>query len=308
MPCNPEDTKSGKLAIKFSAGDTGKRPIEPCTDYWVSPNIRLDHAGDMTVDEATARVGHPNTVMVRVSNISNQAIEDVNVQAWVCDYTVGVSPSSGLASAGGSTPMTGFANSIAANGTAVIALSPVWTPVPADAALNGGRVCLAANCFADTPVDGQALPPSGFKFCCDSHHGQRNIAVREIEGRRMEFRFFAANADQEQPLDAVLEVREVRGKAAFGQNERQLVRSGPLAELPLYRSRFRIVRMALRGEGFEPGPKTRVRLKPGERREVALQAEFNPREAKGNFHTLDVALSRGDEDVGGVRILAIVTA
>lgn len=83
MPCSPDQTKSGKLVIRDSLSDTGERPIETCTNYWLSPDIWLEGG----IDSATAKVGVPNTVKVRVMNISNAPVTSVNVQVWVCDFT-----------------------------------------------------------------------------------------------------------------------------------------------------------------------------------------------------------------------------
>src|SRR5205814_1640439 len=108
MPCLPEETHSGPLLIKFSSSDAGAREIAGCgttNPYWLSPSLFL---GGGAVNPTTADVGAANEVHVRVDNISTQAVQDVNVQVWVCDYTMGVSPASGRPSAGGSNPMTGF--------------------------------------------------------------------------------------------------------------------------------------------------------------------------------------------------------
>ena len=108
MACSREETKSGNLVIRYNASDTGMRPINPCTGYWLSPDLWLEGG----IDSTTAKVGVPNTVKVRVMNISPAPIQSVNVRVWVCDYTLGVSPASGIPSAGGNTPMTGFVGQI----------------------------------------------------------------------------------------------------------------------------------------------------------------------------------------------------
>ena len=327
MACT--QVKSGKLEINDVTF-----PIDPCTNYWLCPNVWLDHAGDMTVDAATAKVGAPNTVKVQVFNKNQQPISNVNVEVWVCDYTLGVSPASSLASSNpGNGAMVGFTGSIASGSSAIISCSPIWTPTTADAALNGGHVCIAANCYGDSPGDdGQPLSPAGFSFCCNAHHAQRNIAVRAITQAMAKeggfgFRFFAANPDQERELEAVLEIKEVRGKMALTRNERQLLLSGPHVKVlasdydqcklilagdyaitPLRPSRFRPRELFLEGDAIGKGNSLKVYLKPGERLPLAMRAEFNSKEEPGGFYTFDVTQTNAHgEIVGGVRVMTLMT-
>ena len=198
MPCTPADlAHTGVLLIADQAGDTGARPFADGDSevYWTSPSITLSGG----VDPGTAKVNAPNTVSVTVKNISAQAVQDINVEAWVCDFTMGVDPASALASANpGGAPMTGFFTGPLPPGTShAISLSPVWTPTAADAALNGGHVCIAANCFGGAPDTGMTLASEGnaFKFLCDTHHAQRNIHVQIVPGgmRRFDFRMAVTN-------------------------------------------------------------------------------------------------------------------
>jgi hypothetical protein len=198
MPCSPADlANTGVLLIPDQAGDTGARPFADGDNevYYLSPSIVLSGG----VDAGTAKVGAPNTVSVTVKNISGQALQDVNVEAWVCDFTMGVDPASALASSNpGGAPMTGFfAGPLPPGASQAIAVSPVWTPTVSDAALNGGHVCIAANCFADPPDKGMTLAAEGnaFKFLCDTHHAQRNIHVQVVQGgmRRFDFHMVVTN-------------------------------------------------------------------------------------------------------------------
>lgn len=304
MACNQGETHSGALAIKYSATDSGTRPIEPCTGFWSGPNIWLEGG----VDLATAKVGVPNTVRVRVHNITAAPIADVNVEAWVCNFTAGVGPSGGIPSAGGTLPLTGFVGSIAGNSSQVVTCGPPWTPLASDVATYNGHVCLAANCFSDGG-DGVTVVGGSLKICCDSHHGQRNIAIKAVRSRggKMSFRFQAANPDLKEEELFILEVIPVRGRGAFGVAERQQFKSGPLNGLKLAKSRFRPLALQLAGEGIEPGAEIKIELRPNEPRDIELYAEFNPEEAIGNFHTFDVVERTIDgEVVGGARILAVI--
>ena len=198
MTCSQTDlANTGVLLIRDQAGDTGMRPFADGDNevYWGSPSIALSGG----VDPGTAKVGALNTVSVTVTNISGQQLQQgINVEAWVCDFTMGVDPASALPSTGGA--MTGYFPGPLANGASqAIALGPAWTPTPGDASLNGGHVCIAANCFADPggPDKGKTLSAEGnaFKFLCDTHHAQRNIHVQMVQGgmRRFDFHMTVTN-------------------------------------------------------------------------------------------------------------------
>jgi hypothetical protein len=230
MACDQSNTQSGPLVIRYKNGDNGTRPISPCdgtNPYWLSPDLWLSGG----IDAATAKVGVQNTVNVRVTNISGQAVNDVNVQAWVCDFTAGIGPSSGLASAGGATPLTGFVSQIGAGQSVALTCSPAWTPVSGDAALNGGHVCLAANCYSDT--DGVSIPPGAFAMCCNSHHAQHNIAVVQVQGgmqRMIRFGVVIANPDLDRQLVTNVQLRQVSSRFALGVPERRLLIDQGLVE------------------------------------------------------------------------------
>lgn len=248
MACTGANTFSGPLVIRYKTSDNGTRPIVPCDStnpYWGSPDIWLVGG----VDPGTAKVGTANTVVVQVTNISGETVQDVSVQAWVCDFTVGIGPASGLASAGGANPLTGYVSELAASSSVQIQCAPAWTPVAADAALNGGHVCLAANSYSGT--DGLSIPPSAFNFCCDSHHAQRNIAVVQVKSAKIRsgnFRFLVANPDLEDAIDTVVNVRAVSARYAFSAAERNALIDRGLVEnvkeLP------RISELGATGEAF----------------------------------------------------------
>lgn len=186
MPCN--EVVHGALLIKDSPTDAGTRPFadgdsEP---YWNSPSIRLVGG----VDDGTAKVGAQNTIVVTVANISQNPLSDVSVEVWVCDFTMGVSPASSLTSSNpGGQALTGFFSGPLAPGAQHDISTSPWTPVAADAALNGGHVCIAANCYADG--DGEPLSAEGnaFQFLCDTHHAQRNIHVAAVAPQMHRFNF-----------------------------------------------------------------------------------------------------------------------
>lgn len=217
MPCAPADIKSGKLLIKDQATDTGVRPFadgdnEP---YYLSPSINLVGG----VDQGTAKVGAANTIDVTVKNISTDAISDITIEVWVCDFTMGVSPASSLNSANpGGAPLIGFfAGPLQPNAEQVIPTESAWTPTGADAALNGGHVCIAANCFSDSDGAPLAAENNAFKFLCDSHHAQRNIHIAQVSPgmHRFHFNMRVANANPRLGAITHVQIQHVVGQRAF---------------------------------------------------------------------------------------------
>ncbi|HEY2595594.1 MAG TPA: hypothetical protein VGK33_17010, partial [Chloroflexota bacterium] len=169
----------------FSDGDN-----EP---YWESPSIDVftKPGANYVEQNGLATVGIPTYVGVTVTNISQSPLNDVNIEVWVCDFTMGVSPASSLTSSNpGGAPMTGyFAGPLAAGASQLIYTGESWTPVSADSSLNGGHVCIAANGYADNDGGPLASEGNAFKFLCDSHHGQRNIHVAAVAPQMMKFNF-----------------------------------------------------------------------------------------------------------------------
>lgn len=319
MPCTEETIKSGSLVIRYSEEDIGDRPINPCNNYWLSPDIWLEGGFDAT----RAQVGVENRVKVRIKNNSENAINHVNVQVWVCDFTAGVSPNSGLASAGGDLPMTGYAQTIDGNAFKEIVCDPPWRPNPDDAILNGGHVCLAANCYSEDiqERDGAPIPTGAFNFCCDSHHGQRNIAVIKVEkpsperplgegeepSPERDFGFFAANPSEVSSVESVLTISQVTGQEELSQSEHDLLRSGPYANREIHLSPYEALDFQLEGEGFEPGTEVSLSLKPNERREMKMKIVLNPAVEVDSLTSFEVEhKTRDGELLGGFRVLALV--
>ena len=192
MPCQPSDLQyNGTLLIGDSTSDNGTRPFSDGDNepYWNSPFVFLSGGPGL----GTYKAGTTCTVNVTVKNISQQPLININVETWVCNFTMGVTPASSLASSNpGSAPMTGFWPGPLMSGTLQnIAMEQTWTPTAADAALNGGHVCIAANCWADPPDRGATLSSMGdvFNFLCNDHHAQRNIMVQTVPMGGMQKKF-----------------------------------------------------------------------------------------------------------------------
>src|SRR3954447_24851042 len=172
-PCSDADIRRGALLIRARPGDSADaRPIEPCENVDASPDLLLLGGADA----GTAFVGAEHTVRVKVTNAGPRPIEEIDVEAWVCDRSAGTPPLGRLDSPG---RMTGvFPGPLESGASALVNCSPKWTPSAAGLPL-GDRLCLAANVSAATPPDGAELTEgSVLKICCDTHHAQRNVTLR----------------------------------------------------------------------------------------------------------------------------------
>ncbi len=239
MPC--VNVSSGPLVIKYKSSDTGTRPIDPCggpNPFWVSPSLWLEHPSDSTIDEATTKVNVATTLKVLVHNMGAQPVSNVNVEAYISDFTAGVSPASAIPGTG---KFTGFVSTIGTGGgnSAVVACTPVWTPTAAQLTINGGHVCMFANCFSDTDgqsVDSIAVDPvtHSLPFCCDSHLAQRNIrivAASQGQGlKNIRFDMLVANPSLEFATTVTPIINRVVGAAAITKNERWMLQTSPLIQ------------------------------------------------------------------------------
>lgn len=261
MPC--VNTISGPLVIRYKGGDNGSRPITPCdatNPYWGSPSLWLEHPTDTTIDEATTKVGVDTKLKVLVHNMGAQPASNVNVEAYVCNFTLGVSPGSAIV---GTTKFTGFVSSIGTGGSnsATVTCNQVWTPTSAQLAINNGHVCMFANCFTDSEgqsVDTMAADPvtHSLPFCCDSHLAQRNIrivAASQGQGgagmRNIRLELMATNPSADLPIRVSPAIRRVVGPNAIGKNERWMLQTSPLIKTVKIGNRNRFV-LADQGQIF----------------------------------------------------------
>jgi len=129
------------------------------------------------VDDETALEGVEHVIQVRVTNGGSRQLSGINVEAWVCDRAGGAPP---LGALDPPARMTGFfGGPLEPGASRLITCSPAWTPTAAQVTLDVGRLCLAANAFADQPRDGAELTGAlVLKPCCDTHHAERNVTVR----------------------------------------------------------------------------------------------------------------------------------
>lgn len=317
LPCTEEQIGMKHLTFRFSQADDGTRPVPTGERTSRSPDIWLDHGGDTTVDAYTANAapGAVNVIMVRVHNFSDEPLGDINVEAWVCDYTMGFGPSAQIASAG-PLPRTGFfAGPLAPGDWRTIVCEPPWDPAPGDKALNGGHVCLAANCWAETPPEGQPLSGE-LDFRCDAHHAHRNIAVRAISlavGELiLELPVMATNPDPQQEWRFLVTIRPVTAHdlEVAWEDLLEVLQTGPLAGSDVRPSPLEPLEVSLIGDGLEPtaGQEQIIALGPGEQRPLIMRIVLSPNEEIGNVHMFDAIQVRGEEEeIGSARLVAVVT-
>jgi hypothetical protein len=316
MACNKEEIKSGHLYIRYQTGDGGQREIDPCTNYWASPDLWLDPGNGS--HQTTATEGQTVAIKARVTNMSGQgaiALEDVTVEAWVCDYTAGeVGPATAI------TPrFVGTTFGTISPGSSVEVTVDNWTPTHAQATTNGGHVCLGANTWAGdagAPSDGRPIAPGGhLNYCCDSHCGQLNLQLTALSaGQKSKMKFSMSGGKG--GFDGEIEMFPATGKV-FGAAERKFVLNSQQLHEALSRSQlrhFNPVRSKLRpadfglaGRGIEQGPHTKLKLKPKEKRWLEMDVEVSSRERPGSVQAFDViSRDRHGETVGGARLFAVV--
>lgn len=305
MACAEEDIKSGKLLIRRDGSDVGNRPIEPCTNYWSSPDLFLQ--GGPSNTQAQAGVDH--RIKVRVKNIHSSAVEDVNVEAWVCDFTAGPLPTGQIDPPG---RVTGFrAGTLGAGASAVIDCSPMWRPTDAQVTINNGHLCLAANTWADLPQpDGNELPAGGtLKVCCDSHHAQTNISlISAPRGAEATLGMFLRAPEGQPVLTGILELRPITGRAGFGRAERQLVRSHrQFGRRKITLSRLKPLGFFFEGPGIDRGITARFEADSKRGKRVRIHIPVDRARQKNSLQLFDLTTrdARTREVIGGARLLVL---
>src|SRR3954451_24915494 len=307
MPCAQGEIKSGKLLIKRDGTDNGSRPLEVCDNYWSSPDLFIE--GGPSNTQAIQGVAH--TVKVRVKNISTtDPVEDIDVEAWVCDYTAGPLPTGQIAPPG---RMTGFrGGTLGPGASAVIACAPTWTPTAAQVAINNGHLCLAANGWGELPQpDGSELAAAGIlKICCDSHHAQCNISLIGVQPGGMglqPMRLRAPKGLNRMPM--LLEIKPITGKVGFGRAEKQLIRShkefGRFKDVTV--SRRKAVDFFIEGDGFGPAREVELDVDAKKGKKVQIQVAVDPSARRHSLQLFDVTTAdpRTGERIGGARLMVL---
>jgi hypothetical protein len=305
MPCSEQQLRRGALLISTVANDTiQNRPIEPCTNFWSSPDLWITGG----VDRTTAREGAEIVINVRVTNGGSQPLSDINVEAWVCDYTAGALPTGQIVPPGRT---TGFAPGPLNQGqSTVIRCAPTWVPTHAQAVMNGGHLCLAANVWSDSPADGVELPATGTILpCCNTHHAQRNIALVALTEMRIKQGMRLWGAGGQEGQEVLLEFFPVTDEKLFGEGERDLIEHSPWAgRLDPHLADPDGTKIAIAGREVT-GRRALLKLSPTKSRDLELTVELPSRDKPGAIRVFDAVTrdARTDDLVGGARLL-VVTA
>ena len=305
MACAEGEIKSGKLLIRRDGSDAGKRPIDPCTNYWSSPDLFVEGG----VSNTQAKEGVAHTIKARVKNIGTTDVEDINVEAWVCDYTAGPLPEGQLDPPG---RVTGFRGGpLSAGASAVIGCSPTWTPTSAQADMNDGHLCLAANAWAEQPQpDGQENPPGGtLKICCDSHHGQCNIGLVAAEiDDEAEIGMKLTATEDAQVMRMILNIAPVTGKVGFGLGEQKVLRSHEkFGGHDITLSRRRPGKFFFEGEGIEPTTKAELEVDHKTGTWVRFHVPVGSNQASGTLQLFNISTSDAatGDPIGGARLMVL---
>jgi hypothetical protein len=242
-------------------------------------------------------------------------LEDVSVEAWVCNYTLGeVGPATAI------TPrFVGTAFGPLSPGASVVVDLDKWTPTHDQATTNMGHVCLGANCWAGdpgAPTDGRPLPATGghLNYCCDSHTGQLNLQltplVHDEQQDPIPFMMFGG----EEGLEAEIHIAPPR-RVLLGKFEQQFIlQNHVLAEalrplekrLKPHPSKFKPGRFEIAGPGMKPGHHGKIRLGPKEEARFDVRVQGHPKDDPGAVHAFDmVATDPNGETIGGARLLTV---
>lgn len=298
------DPVSGDLMIRTLDGDSGSREIKPCGNFWSSPDLYL--VGDR-VSRTEVRVGGTVQVAALVTNLRREAIDSIEVEAWVCDYTAGHLPN------GIQRPpdrVNGFRlNPIEPGETREIVCDQLWTPTARQLATNGGHLCIVANAWS-SGVDGRQLIGAEIQPCCNCHHAWRNIQIFAAgTGMRIKklMRLWGA-AGSEQPQDIFVEVFANNDAAAFGAGEKDLLEHSIWARHVKFagRARGNGKAITLSGRGFEGEHRAELTLDPRKPQELEIDLEL-PKAKPGAVQVYDVVSRdrKTDEVIGGARMLAL---
>ena len=305
MACADSEIKSGKLLIRRDGPDKGMREINPCTNYWSSPDIWVEGG----VSNTQAKVGVPHKVKVRVKNIGPTDVGDVYVDVWLCDYTAGPLPAGQLPPPPGT--LTGSVAALAANAEAVITCAPPWTPTSAQADTNDGHLCLAANAWAELPQfdGGPLLPGRTLQVCCDSHHAQCNIAIVAAPiDDEAETDMHLMAPDDAPVMRMLLNITPVSGKVGFGLAEKRVLRSHEkFGKRKVSLSRRKPRNFFFEGKGIEPTTEAELEVDNKRGTWVRFHVGVDSNQTSGALQLFNITTrdpATGDS-IGGARLMVL---
>ena len=164
------------LVVRYTAGDSGARPLAPGTVFWESPDVWT--LGSMGVNQPV--VGEPTQVFCRITNFGLQDATGVTIKYYWADPSVAIveDPTKLIGMITGAT--------VTANNSVVFQSPADWTPIE----VNNGHECLVAEAYVQV-FDDLTDPMHPFS---DRHVGQKNENLIQIQpSQKFQFHLEALN-------------------------------------------------------------------------------------------------------------------
>lgn len=328
------------LVLKVSSGDTGTLPRGGV--LWACESLKLIGDNQSTYGYGATAAGRPTQVLVEATNTGRDIITEVQLDAWVCDFTFGyIGPGSAIRqvpSDPASPPLAfnGYISQIPAMSTVNRLLDPVWTPTAAQAKVNEvtepdgtktkwAHVCIGAVAYGYSlgKMVGSPLTTAGVDVANRTEHGWRNIQVFAVPKGSEALVLQGAtlhNPHDKQGLELDVTLMSVPGE--LDEHDLNHINSGRYGgreyrKSPLPPIDFGIddrERPMTAGEGALtvvgrwPRPRSKkFKLRAKQKKQVYFKARLSELEEPGNVHVFD-AISRDVDGaiIGGARLLVLV--
>lgn len=299
------------LLLKYSAADTGTRPIPPGTQFWSSPAVTLNTADGNYV------VGTNPTIDVTVTILGSTAYQDLSVQVWVCDPSTVAGPSTALQPYSGATSLTLSGYTSTVTGSSVLVPVTGFKPYTGISTLPGGHCCLIANCFGTTSSgqDGNDLNEENAinlpnEVQTDPHVAQHNIfadAVMMIRSNPiLSFPFKAATPLRTGTDHVGIELVHVNRSKPLEDHDIAFLKRSRFKGLPLHSAISVPKSLVIGGEDQRASQHLRLDLQARKAVTLKAQIEFDEREKPGGVHVFEVVQKSAAGKVqGGFRLLAV---
>jgi hypothetical protein len=150
------------LVVRFSLADDGSRPLAATTIFWESPDVWIVGPGGVNLP----KVGEPNEVWARISNLGDADAPAAQVRWWWANPSLAITPAT--AHLIGTTTL-----SLPSGYTKDVKCPSPWVPVVE----NNGHECLMAEAWDPS------LDPLTFSLdpVNDRHVGQKNLLVQSVK-------------------------------------------------------------------------------------------------------------------------------
>ena len=326
------------LLLRINSADMGALPRGGA--IWACESLQLTGDNQVAYGYGATAAGRETRLRIEATNRSSQPITDVNLEAWVCDFTFGyIGPGSAIRQdpANPSSPplaFTGYISSIPAGDTVGRFLDPVWTPTTAQAKVNEvtepngtkwAHVCVGAVSYGierGMPVGGP-LTTAGVDVANRTEHAWRNVQIFAV--RKGSEALAVHGATLQNPHDRKgieFEVTLIPVAGELQEVDINHINSGPYRDHDYRKSPLPPVdfdidetkkpmkpgKEALKVIGRRPRPKVKkFKLKAKQKKQVFFKARLSELEEPGNVHVFDAVTRDADGAiVGGARLLVLV--